>query len=68
IEQKIDYCGVIQGMKLSEGNSSLQPITWDSTARCHVVPYSFHFVVGVVVALLAILAICGNVLVLCTYG
>ncbi|XP_055876115.1 rhodopsin, GQ-coupled-like [Biomphalaria glabrata] len=55
-------------MKLSEGNSSLQPITWDSTARCHVVPYSFHFVVGVVVALLAILAICGNILVLCTYG
>ncbi|KAK0050985.1 rhodopsin GQ-coupled, partial [Biomphalaria pfeifferi] len=55
-------------MKLSEGNSSLQPMTWDSTARCHVVPYSFHFVVGVVVALLAILAICGNVLVLCTYG
>ena len=43
-------------------------ITWDSSARCHVIPYVFHVMVGVFVAAVGLCGVLGNLAVLCTFA
>ncbi|XP_012943629.1 rhodopsin, GQ-coupled [Aplysia californica] len=53
---------------LAANSSAGTAVTWDSSANCNAVPYTFHLVVGIFITIVGILAVVGNVLVLCTFA